>query len=258
MAGKKGRSGTTNTRAKGPKRTDDQLILDRAETVSLLRRGWTKTAIATKLGVHPTQISYDWKKILKELVAARDTDLEELIAIKLEEYAEIKREAWEAWERSKRERNRRVLESSTYGPSGGGSGDDGDSGGGSGGSERTREVLTVDDGQWSSEYLKTIVQCLNAERELRGLNPVKDAKPANNNTVNINWDVLASAIPPAGVPLPDPVEEKIMALLQEVDPSLQDPGRQPPKQIAYIPSTKTVPKATDPPKVNVNRSEKDH
>lgn len=258
MAGKKGRSGTTNTRAKGPKRTNDQLILDRAETISLLRRGWTKTAIATKLGVHPTQISYDWKKILKELVAARDTDLEELIAIKLEEYAEIKREAWEAWERSKRERNRRVLESSSSSSSGGGDEDEG-TGGPSGGrgSERTREILTTDDGQWSSEYLKTIVQCLNAERELRGLNPVKDAKP-QNNTVNINWDVLASAIPPAGVPLPDPVEEKIMALLQEADPTLQDPTRQPPKQIPYIPSYKTVPPASALPKVNGNNPEKDH
>lgn len=245
MAGKPGRSGTTNTRAKGPKRTNDQLILDRAETVSLLRRGWTKTAIATKLGVHPTQISYDWKKILKELVAARDSDLEELIAIKLEEYAEIKREAWEAWERSKRERNRRVLESSTYGGSGAG-GEDGEGGGGS---ERTREVLTVDDGQWSSEYLKTIVQCLNAERELRGLNPVRDAKDKTTNNIQINWDVLASAIPPAGVPLPDTVEEKIMALLQEADSTLQDPSRQPPKQIPYIPSSKTVPSVTDLPKV---------
>ena len=235
MAGVKGRSGVGGGSKKAPKRTPEALKLDRAETVQLLRRGWTKTAIAEKLGVHQTQISYDWKCILKEVMEARDKDLEELIAIKLEEYGEIKREAWAAWEQSKKDRQRLMNEATTnhFG-------------------ESNKQSETIERGNWSSEYLRTIINCLAAERELQGLNPAKQFEgKLTATTTSVNWDKLASAIPPPGVPLPDSVEDKIMALLEET--GANEPVRLTPKQITYIPASADVPKSTAVPTIPEDR-----
>src|SRR5262245_2052021 len=98
-----------------PKRTKAQRELDRAEMLKLLRRGWTKARIGERLGVHRTQVDYDWNAVLKELQADRERDTEKLIEAKKEEYAEVKREAWDAWERSKEDKERRVAETTTEG-----------------------------------------------------------------------------------------------------------------------------------------------
>lgn len=240
MAGKKGTSGIHDSN-RTQKRTPQAIKLDRAETVKLLRRGWTQTAIAEKLGVHQTQISYDWKMILKEVNEARDKDLEELITVKLEEYGEIKREAWAAWERSKKERNKTVLETSTSSGKGRSSGDESDDDD-NGGSERSREIFTRETGTWSSEYLKTILTCLAAERELLGLNPAKkfEGKMVATATT-VDFEKLAKAIPPDGIPLPDDVENKIMNLLESVGanetirPVSEENNRPSPKQIDHVP-----------------------
>ena len=195
-------SNSTSTGKRGSiKRTPEAIKLDRAETVRLLRRGWTKTAIAEKLGVHPTQISYDWKIIITEINAARDKDLEELIAIKLEEYGEIKRQAWEAWEKSKKERTKHTQEVSQ----------------GLDGSDRVKDITSREGGNYNGDHLRTILNCLSAERELLGLNPAKKIEGRISGTATIDWDKLAGAIPPSGTPLPDNVEDKIMGLLKSVN-----------------------------------------
>lgn len=228
MAGKPGRSGTTPGVA-GPKRTEDQRILDRVETVRLLRRGWTKEMIAERQGVHPTTISWDFKCVLRSLNEEKDRDVEELVAVKLEELAEVKREAWAAWERSKEEHRKVTSEETPCPPPA----DDGMGPDSRMGKRRKRRqklppsvptlpgkrVITTQGQSGDPRYLRTVLDCLHAECELQSLYP---AKEITGRIAVLDWDALAQRIPDgpgAGTPgsansvVPDVVEEMIARAL---------------------------------------------
>jgi len=84
-----------------PKRSPVVVTLDRIEMVKLMRKGYTQSAIAEKMGVSQQQISKDWKLVHDDLKEQRNRDYDAVIAIRLEQYSEVMREAREAWDESK-------------------------------------------------------------------------------------------------------------------------------------------------------------
>ncbi len=177
--------------AKNKKRTDEQVQLDRAEMVRLLRRGWTKKRIAEKMGMQPSQISYDWKKVLAELREARLDDAEDEVTSICEQYSLVKSEAWDAWDKSKERRTKQIDEVINTGAG-----------------DRVKTSEIVEDATPGNEFLKTIVACLQAEREMKGLNA---PKKMDIQAEVINWDALAVQVTDDRRDL---VEQKIQSLLE--------------------------------------------
>lgn len=175
------------------KRTAIQIETDRAEMMQLLRRGATKTMVAEKFGVTAQQIHYDFNLVMRRTAEQMTEDAKAMIAVKLEEYAEVKREAWAAWEKSKLDAQKKVREASK--------GADGKAGGG-------KVVETVEGQSGDPRYLQTVLECLKKECELLALEPAKEMRVTGSV---INWDVLAAEIGPG--PVPDVVEQALQAAL---------------------------------------------
>jgi hypothetical protein len=211
MAGKKGRTGINSGGQKHTnKRSATQKTIDRVKMVQLMRRGWTQTAIAQELGLHQTQISYDWKIVLREMREQQSEDVAEMVTLKLEEYGELKREAWAAYELSKQNAAKRVEEEYVDAEP-----DDmartkrkhpAPTGNGRPTYKKQKKVVTTTEGRLpGAEYLKIVISCLEAERELRGLNPAKKLELTGHQ----KWDIF-TGIPPGDVP--DEVEAEIKKL----------------------------------------------
>lgn len=197
MAGKKGRSGKNGKGKTQPKRSDIQRKLDRAEMMKLLRRGWSKTQIAEKLGVHQTMISYDYKLVMKEVIANQTKDALFLRAKALEELAEVKKEAWIGWDKSKELHRKKVIEEYDKG-------DDSPM--------STKTVDTTEGSLPGSHYLNIILNCIAKEAELTGINADKVLQV--QQTV-INWDKLYET--PANAM--DDIERKIKEVEALPDPN---------------------------------------
>lgn len=200
MAGKKGRTGvgTKGTGKTKAHRTPETRLEDMAKMMRLLRRGYSKTEIAEELGVCHTQVSYDLKVVIKQVREDTTEDTKEHIAVKLAEYREIKREAWAAWERSKEDARKATEERYL-----------------SGSGRRSRRRVSSKEGRLAAnEYLRTILSCLEAERELMSLNPTRQV--GINGTVS--WDILANGIPDGDVP--DEVEEALKRAALAHNPEL--------------------------------------
>lgn len=204
------KQGTTTTRS-NPRnhRTSQQRELHRAEVAKLTRKGYSLQMIAEELKVSYATVKQDWKAILTEYRENRDEDTEALVQAKLQEYAEVKREAWKAWERSKlgtvEEEERESLSNK-------------------GGSRRTLSRIKKSSAG-DSTFLIVIADCLKAERELLSLNPTKKVEVKGNMT----WDVLSQAIPDGEVP--DEIENAIRLAL-EGDGIIKAPHGQLPNQEA--------------------------
>jgi hypothetical protein len=163
------------------KRTPSQIQLDRAEMVTLLRRGWTKKAIAAKFGLHETQISYDWKRVLMGVQDDMRDESELAVIAQLERNAEVEREAWQAWEKSKDPAHKHVLERRRRVVKVEGNEDGGDGEGtGAGGEgkpatevrmEPERETTTTEQKVGDPRFLGIVQTCQEVERDLRGITP---------------------------------------------------------------------------------------
>lgn len=166
----------------GPKRSDLERKIDRKEMVRLMMKGWTQRMIAEQLGVSQGQISFDFRMVLKEINQHTTADAKEWVSLKLEEYAEIKREAWAEWERSKKDLERITNES--FGS------DKGDG---------WKEAKVREGRLAANGYLSTVLECLKAERDLLGLNPAKELSVKGQMvTSTVDWKVLAGGIPDDG------------------------------------------------------------
>lgn len=194
------------------KRTKAQRDLDRAEMVRLLRRGWSRLRIAEHMGLSEGTISSEWRIILKQVVKNRDVEVAEKVALLLEEYDEVKREAWEAWEESKKERKKVVVEEfAMLSKRPGSSEEDEDEGNptGSGfGRKSVRTTTTKEKRLPGNEYLKTILACLDSMAELQGLIPEKRVAVVGS----VDWDAFIKEV---GDEPPDVIEAKLLALTQE-------------------------------------------
>jgi hypothetical protein len=147
----------------GRHRTKTQREADAAEVERLDRRGYSQREIASRVGVAPSQVCYDLKLLRKRY---QDTQLAErsaAVAEKLEQYREVRREAWEAWDRSKDNKEKEIKEkiSNLAQQAEPGTG------------EKLKAVITTEGRLPGNEYLRTIVQTFQDERELLGLDAPK-------------------------------------------------------------------------------------
>jgi hypothetical protein len=173
----------------GPKRTVCQRQLDNMEMINLIRRGWTQQMIAEKFDVSQSVISYSWKTIVKQKMKA---ELDELVQAKLEEYGELKREAWAAWERSKLDQESSKCEETVF------------SGAATGPSSTERRSTEKRGQTGNASYLKIIKECLDAERELQALNP---AKEIHGSMTVLDWTAIMKDAVTNGIP--ETIEHKI-------------------------------------------------
>lgn len=202
-----------------------------AEMAKMLRRGVSRVEIARKMGVPISRINYDWKFVLKQLRDSRSEDSKAMVEATLEQYAEVKKEAWEAWELAK-EGFRRTVTEETPVPAPkqpkGGEGAKGKPGRpslaerlgepvhfGNRSPEamadklrRTKVTVTQENRSPPAEFLRIILQVLEAERELLALNPPKELSVKGTVTA---WDMLAQGVPQGEVT--DDIEEAIKKAL---------------------------------------------
>lgn len=92
------------------KYTEEELQKVYEEVAHLTRRGWTQVEIATKIGVSQKTISLYLKDIRRLWAENVTWEITEYVAEKLDQYREIRKEAWSAWERSKESYKRTVTE----------------------------------------------------------------------------------------------------------------------------------------------------
>lgn len=201
-------SGMPGGKAGKDERSVEQREQDRTILSQLMRRGYTRQQAAEKLGITLAAIDTDWKVLMRRMRKGMDKDVEALVGAKLEEYAEVKREAWEAWEASKQQIVTRTVEESSSGAT-----EDGVSMGRSnghvkGGRGALGKVLANSDAQQDSaarpakrvktittteprlpdpSYLTKILDCIKAERELLGINPAKKI----DMQATMVWDLFA-------------------------------------------------------------------
>jgi hypothetical protein len=196
-------------------RTPHQRTLNRAELPKLLRRGYTYQMIAEQFGINVAQVASDWEIIVKEVMLERNEETKQLVAKKLEELAEVKREAWRMWELSKAPFKKRSKEEPICKDepcpvcSGTGSGTRGDACvccAGTGTRSRRGKLTRIAESSCGDvRYLKIILNCIEQECKLQALYPMKGMSIQASQT--LNWEVLARGIP-AG-PVPDDVEEEL-------------------------------------------------
>lgn len=188
-----------------------------AEIAKFDRRGYTQRQIGEvlketfNLELAQTTISSYLKTIRTSYHKARMAEHADLVAEKLEQYREIRAEAWMAYERSKENRDKTVSEYVML-PEDTGIREAPVAGGLVGKlkalaerrlmkeMQKVKEIITREGRLPATSYLDLIMKTLEAERELLGLD---EAKKIDVTQVSLPWDQILQA---AGV---DPVEERI-------------------------------------------------
>ena len=178
------------------------------EVAAMHRRGMTQTDIAKAVGVTQPQIAYDLREVRTRYQATQLDDHGALVAEKLEQYRDVRREAWLAWERSKEDAGMVVEEFV----------DASESDGSRDGSERRiRRVATKAGRLPGNQYLLTIMRTLDAERELLGLDPEKPAAQNNLNVVMAGAEFWAGLVNQIKQSMPGVEQRVMMALEAEPD-----------------------------------------
>lgn len=175
----------------------------RAQVALLDRRGYTTDEIGRRIGVTRQTVINDLKVLKERYMESALDDVRAMIAYKLQQYRDIRREAWEAWERSKEDQTRTTSEYMIAKPDEDEKNEEprgrgrpkkkpGEALGGFLDSMRKIREIVVKEGRIpANEFLTTILKTLEAERQLLGLDPKE--KGAGVNIVNIDWKSLAAA-----------------------------------------------------------------
>ena len=143
--------------------------------VKLVRRGYTQGQIAQEFGVTQQQVSHDWQLIMVDLAKERSADARVVIDRKLNELAEVKRQAWLAYDKSMTPRLKHIEEESNRG---------------------TKLTKHVEQGLPIDRYLTIILDCIREECRLHGLTQdlilqINQQVNNTNNTVNVfDWKAL--------------------------------------------------------------------
>lgn len=166
-------------RIPGKRRSKGEIAFDRKEIASMIKRGYSKYAIAEKLGVEYRHIASDYKQILRSVAKATKYNTSTHIAKALAELEEVKREAWEAWEKSKKNAQKKVIETVEIVT---------DEGTG----ERTKVIKTIEGRIPDAKFLNVIEKCIDNEKKLLGLDAAK--KVDLNIETDIPWQKLAGRI----------------------------------------------------------------
>lgn len=176
--------------------TDKEEVL--ATVAKLNRRGYSQYAIADQVGVNQSTVSYYLKEIRQRYTQSIVNERKELVAEKLEQVREVITEAWEAWVRSKKDREK-VTEEETS----------------SNGYIKTKTGASREGQFGEVAYLNTVLRCIQAERELLGL----DAPKTVTATVQtLDWNQLVKGLPVGQHP--DEIEQTISRIVNEPQPLL--------------------------------------
>jgi DNA-binding CsgD family transcriptional regulator len=153
----------------GQNRTNTQREADRAEVERLDRRGYSQREIADRLKISPSTVCADLKAIRDDYRTTRQADRAEHVALKLAQLREVCKEAWEAWDRSKDNKEKEIKEKiSNLAHQAE-----------AGAVEKLKAVITTEGRLPGNEYLRTILETLQDERELLGLDAPKKLAPTN-------------------------------------------------------------------------------
>lgn len=201
-----------------------------AKVAELDRRGWAQSKIAKECGVSQPQVCHDLKLIRRRYLEGMSEAREAMVEEKLAQYRDVRREAWAAWERSKK-RTRKVERTRTVVKQEEGAGKVPDKLGRAKGTKGrakdaakaevteelrlVKELLATEGRLPANEYLNTILKCLEAERELLGLDEARKVEI----TKPVDWDDLTRRLA-----APDPVEAAIAAELGRLPAPKQEEG----------------------------------
>jgi hypothetical protein len=188
-------------------RTPMQKEIDRTELARLLRRGYSLAEAAKQLGLNAGIVERDWIRMLKDLRNRRANDAQEKVDVILEEYAEIKKEAWDAWDKSKKPFQKVMKEQTTSGKKHLSVDSDGDEIVDKNNPDTMERVQTTVEWQCGDpRFLQVVANCLEAERELQGLNPPKQV---GVRAAIISWDDIQQGLDMTG-DVQDVIEGKIV------------------------------------------------
>lgn len=162
-----------------------------AETSRLYKEGHTYAEIAVKLGVSSTAVSNDMKIIKARYTETLLSSRAEMVAIKLEQYRAVMKEAWEAWRQSKKNKHK-VMTGSTQVQT----------------FVQAKEQRTIERQTGNATYLSIVASCLQAERELLGLDAPKKSQVTG---AILDWDKLLLGL--AQGEISDPVEQTIAEVM---------------------------------------------
>lgn len=166
--------------------TELEEVLERVAVLD--RRGWTQHQIAREVSVSQPMVCGYLKKIRERYKTQQLQHREEAIEEKLEQYREIRREAWAAWERSKEDARSKTVQTTKAPPKkppNGEKGDAPDTGTLVESQARIMEIVTTEGRLPANPYLATIMETLKAERELLGLD---QAKKVDVRSVTVDWN----------------------------------------------------------------------
>ena len=188
-----------------PKRTKTEREEALAQVAMLDKRGWNQYDIARRLGVSQGQVSYDLKIVRKRYREVQLQEIGDKVALAVMQYQEIMREAWEAWERSKLDAMKTVTEETLF--------DD---------EVRTKLVKYVEGRLPGAEYLRTVLGCLQAIRELEGLDKPKESL-VSTVTATIPFDEIMKRADAKRAA--KSIEEKLAQAEKELLPKLENKNK---------------------------------
>lgn len=176
------------------------------------RKGYSQNEIARIVGVSQPQICQDLKEIRRHYAEEHAQEMAWKIQEKVRQYREIQREAWEAWELSKqvKERVTEAEEREDMPPvsskANGANGRRGSTPQRLKQRIKTRKEKVREGRLPASEYLRMIMECLQAERELLGLDA---PERVDVRQVNVDWAEMCRELEGATI---DQARERLRGL----------------------------------------------
>lgn len=180
------------------------------KVIKMLSRGMSKHAISLEINDSPANTRAVLKAAVDAVLEERIVAHDELVAVKLAEYREIKNEAWAAWERSKLDHVKYIKEVYKGKKKKNEDGDDVEV------PPVIKKIKSREGKLPNSSYLTIIMDCIQAERELLGIDAA--LKISVNNKHSIDWDDFSKVARVAASQNKfDQVEDELMLMID--DPS---------------------------------------
>ncbi len=164
-----------------------------SEIARYVARGCHQHFIAEKLCISQARVSHYVTELKRRWAEINTLTIQEMVEEKLVMLREVRTEAWAAWDRSKEDAESSSEETLSM----------------QGSEDRLRSIITTTGRLPNNQYLKTVLDTIQAERELLGLDEAKKVDVLV--TGNIDYDKLygATGVQPGPRIIVDPVQERI-------------------------------------------------
>jgi predicted transcriptional regulator len=182
---------TTTARKRGEKLNTMEREAAIADVAKLSRRGYSQQRIAVELGLGMSTVNRYVRLAKQRYMGVQEEEIYLRVQEKLAQYRDVMVECWEAWEQSKGHCVQNMIEQVIEALERRGFDTDG-------------VVISPHVRLPSTQFLRIIMDCLQAERDLLGLDSPKEIQAT---VQTINWDSLAAGI--GSGPVPDDVERVI-------------------------------------------------